>query len=93
MQNRLFKTRLLATACLLLLTSSIFAGRRPNSKTSEESAVRALISRWVEAYQHRDAKRLAALETQDVEIMDRFGQIHVPSGRDENESSGPMVLR
>jgi len=85
MQDRFFKTGLLATAWLLLLASCILAGRRPNSKTIEESAVRALMSRWVEAYQHRDAKRLAALETQDVEIMDRFGQIHLPSGRDENQ--------
>jgi len=85
MHDRLFKTGLLATACLLLSASSIIAGRRPNFKASEEGAVRALMARWVEAYQHRDAKRLAALETPDVEIVDRFGEIHLPSGRDENE--------
>ena len=49
------------------------------------SAIRTLISRWVEAYQDLDAKRLAALETPDVEIVDRFGELHLPSGRNENE--------
>jgi len=58
---------------------------RPSSTASEPDAIRTLISRWVEAYQDLDAKRLAALETPDVEIVDRFGKLHLPSGRNENE--------
>ena len=58
---------------------------RPSLTASEESAIRILISRWVEAYQDLDAKRLAALETPDVEIVDRYGELHLPSGRNENE--------
>ncbi len=42
-------------------------------------------SEWVEAYQHFDAKRLAALEIPDMQTVDRFGALHVPSGRNENE--------
>lgn len=49
------------------------------------STIRTLISEWVEAYQDLDAKRLAAIETPDVEILDRFGELHLPSGRNENE--------
>jgi len=40
---------------------------------------------WVEAYLDFDAKRLAALEMSDVELMDRFGELHLPSGRNENQ--------
>jgi ketosteroid isomerase-like protein len=43
------------------------------------------MSQWVEAYQHFDAKRVAALEAPDVEIVDRFGQPHLLTSRDENE--------
>jgi uncharacterized protein (TIGR02246 family) len=61
------------------------ASHQRQSSTNEESAVRALMSQWVDAYQHLDAKRLAMLEIPDVEIVDRFGELHLPSGRDENE--------
>ena len=47
--------------------------------------VRSLISRWIEAYKALDAKRLAALETPDVQVVDRFGVLHVSSGRSDNE--------
>lgn len=52
---------------------------------SEQSAIRTLNSWPVEVYQERDAKQLAALETPDVEIADRFGELHLLSGRNENE--------
>ena len=38
----------------------------------------------MDAYRTYDAKRLAALETPDVELVDRFGELHLPSGRVEN---------
>jgi uncharacterized protein (TIGR02246 family) len=61
-------------------------GLKPNwSMANEEPAIRTLMSRWIEAYQDRDAKRLAALEAPDVQIVDRFGELHRPSGRKENE--------
>jgi len=71
---------------VLFLAFLVFARyHRPSSTASEPDAIRTLISRWVEAYQDLDAKRLAALETPDVEIVDRFGKLHLPSGRNENE--------
>jgi uncharacterized protein (TIGR02246 family) len=71
---------------VLFSASLVFARyHRPSSTANGPDAIRALISRWVEAYQDLDAKRLAALETPDVEIVDRFGELHLPSGRNENE--------
>ena len=74
-----------AAACALLLVSPAFAGGRLQSPgTTEERAVRARISEWVEAYRNLDAKRLAALETPAVEVVDRFGQLRLQSAT-ENE--------
>jgi hypothetical protein len=57
-----------ATAgCALLLASSVLVGDLwRSSRVTEERAIRALISEWVEAYQNLDAKRLAAHETHAV---------------------------
>ena len=86
MRNKFFNVAWRVITCVLLLASLVFARyHRLSSMASEENAIRRLISRWVEAYQALDAKRLAALETPDVEIADRFGELHLPSGRNENE--------
>jgi uncharacterized protein (TIGR02246 family) len=52
---------------------------------SEERRIQSLMSDWVAAYKNLDAKKLAALEVPDVDIVDRFGDLHQPSGRAENE--------
>jgi len=86
MRNKFFNVAWRVITCVLLSASLVFARyHRLSSMASEESAIRTLISRWIEAYQDLDAKRLAALETPDVEIVDRFGELHLPSGRNENE--------
>jgi len=85
MRDKFLNVAWLGIASVLFLSSSVLASNRRPSSTSEESAIRTLMSHWVEAYQHLDAKRLAALEVPDVEIVDRFGELHLPSGRDENE--------
>jgi uncharacterized protein (TIGR02246 family) len=53
---------------------------------ANEWVIRSLMSDWVAAYKNLDAKRLAALEVPNVEIVDRFGELHQPTGRKENES-------
>ena len=86
MPRRSFNLIWLGIVWVLFLASLVFARyHRPSSTANEQDAIRMLISRWVEAYQDLDAKRLAALETPDVEIVDRFGELHLPSGRNENE--------
>src|SRR5580700_2770387 len=39
--------------------------------------VRELVERWCTAYGDLDEKKLAALESPDIEIVDRFGEVHV----------------
>jgi uncharacterized protein (TIGR02246 family) len=74
-----------AIAGALLLASAVLDGAwRRSSRLTEERAIRALISEWVEAYQNLDAKRLAAHETPAVEVVDRFGQLRLQSAT-ENE--------
>jgi uncharacterized protein (TIGR02246 family) len=75
----------LTITSVLFLSSSVLASHQRQFPTNEESAVRALMSQWVDAYQHLDAKRIATLELPDVEVVDRFGELHLPSSRDENE--------
>ncbi|HLK66042.1 MAG TPA: hypothetical protein VKU19_21555 [Bryobacteraceae bacterium] len=64
---------------------ALASDQRPSSEPKEENVVRSLISHWIEAYKALDAKRLAALETPDVQVVDRFGVLHVSSGRSDNE--------
>jgi len=76
----------LGIASILLVSSSALASdQRHHSAADEEAAVRAVIAQWVDAYQALDARRIAALETPDVQIVDRFGDLHRPSGTSENE--------
>jgi uncharacterized protein (TIGR02246 family) len=85
MRDRVLNVLWLGIASVLFLSTPVLASRQRPSSTSEESAIRALMSQWVEAYQHLDAKRIATLEVPDVEVVDRFGELHLPSSRDENE--------
>lgn len=41
-----------------------------------EKAVHELASSWCSAYRSSDPERLAALETREIEIVDRFGEWH-----------------
>ena len=84
MCNKLLNTARLGSICVLLISSSPFAMSQ-RLRADKEGAVRELISKWIDAYQHLDAKQVAKLETPDMETVDRFGELHVPSGRDENE--------
>lgn len=69
---------------LLLSIPAIAAGPKAAPNGSEESAIRGKLSQWIEAYKHSDAKGLASLETSNVEVLERFGILHVLSGADEN---------
>ena len=73
------------TYMLVLAPSSCASSQRVISAKSEEVGIRTLLSKWMDAYRSYDAKRLAALETPDVEVVDRFGELHLPSGQVENE--------
>ena len=81
--SKLAKLGLISPVVISLV--ALASDQRPSSKPKEENVVRSLISRWIEAYKALDAKRLAALETPDVQVVDRFGVLHVSSGRSDNE--------
>ena len=46
------------------------------SAIAPEEAVHDLASSWCSAYRSSDPERLAALETREIEIVDRFGEWH-----------------
>ena len=50
-----------------------------------ETAVHDLASSWCSAYRSSDPERLAALETREMEIVDRFGDWHHPIGLEARE--------
>jgi ketosteroid isomerase-like protein len=47
--------------------------------------VRELIERWCAAYGDLDEKKLAALESPNIEVVDRFGALHVAKQRPDEE--------
>ena len=86
MQRNFWNMAWLGIVGVLSLRLLAFASdARTSPMASDEPAVRSLILRWVDAYKALDAKRIAALETPDVHVVDRFGVLHAPSGRSDNE--------
>ena len=51
-----------------------------------ETAVHDLASSWCSAYRSSDPERLAALETREMEIVDRFGDWHHPIGLEARDN-------
>ena len=68
-------------AVLALVALSVGAG----GKTDDERAVRELIARWDAAYRSLDARAIAALETEDFELVNRFGWWTKAASREDNE--------
>src|SRR4051794_25447451 len=66
---------------LALVVFSMTTGAKPN----DERAVRDLIERWDAAYRSLDAKAMAALETEDFELINRVGWWTKAASREENE--------
>jgi hypothetical protein len=68
-----------ASAVLIVLAVSQFGTGQAVKKPGELKDLRRLretIARWNDAFRRLDAKSLAALETAEVEIVDRFGELH-----------------
>ena len=62
-------------------------GLSTTNPVSESAArpVRELIERWCAAYGDLDEKKLAALESPNIEVVDRFGELHVAKERSDEE--------
>ena len=70
---------------LLLVLAVLVFSVGAQAKPYDERAVRDLIERWDAAYRSLDAKALAALETEDFELVNRVGWWTKASSRAENE--------
>lgn len=87
MHRKLFSWAFLGIFALMISPSFMARSQETGAKPkTEEGGIRSLMSDWVAAYENLDAKRLAALEVPNVEVIDRFGDLHQPTGRVENES-------
>ncbi len=75
--------RKLAIAALLLAPAIQLTAQTP---TTDEPGVRQFIERWNTAYTTLNAKDLAALETPDYEMIDRFGHWIKSDGPQFNEN-------
>jgi uncharacterized protein (TIGR02246 family) len=65
------------------LATQLTAGS--SQAVQDEPGVRELMARWNTAYRSLDAKALAALETDDYQMVDRFGEWYDSRGASENE--------
>ena len=75
----MFRQRSVIGFSLLWLVLPVFP-RSAKDQAMRDPRLFDLIARWDDAYRHQDAKALARLETDDVEIVDRFGTLHRPHG-------------
>lgn len=75
--------RKIFTAALLALSVLPMTAQSP---TNDEAGVRQFIDRWNAAYTSMNAKDLAALETADYEMIDRFGHWIKSEGPQFNEN-------
>lgn len=66
---------------LALAVVSVGASAKPD----DERAVRDLIGRWDAAYRGLDARAVAALQTEDFELVNRVGWWTKARGREDNE--------
>ncbi len=81
--------RKLAIAALLLAPAIQLTAQTP---TTDEPGVRQFIERWNTAYTTLNAKDLAALETPDYEMIDRFGHWIKSDGPQFNENLWHMTF-
>ena len=70
---------------LLVLALAALSAGAGGKKVDDERAVRELITRWDAAYRSLDARAVAALETEDFELVNRVGWWTKARGREDNE--------
>ena len=72
--------QILILLALILGLSAVCFGQA----AGDEQKVRELIGKWDAAYRAMDGKTIAALETPDFELVDRFGNWIAQTSREEN---------
>jgi hypothetical protein len=71
-RHKILRVAVVIASVLLLVPAVVASRQRSSPPVSEESAIRTLLSHWIDAYQHLDAKQLAGLETPDVEVVEHY---------------------
>jgi len=77
------------TALLII----VFAQAHSQSSTTDERGVRDFIARWNAAYTGLDAAALAALESDDYEMIDRFGHWIKSEGPESKQRLWAMTFK
>ena len=82
---------------ILLLLAFILTlgavGFGQSGKAKDEQKVRELIGKWDAAYRAMDGSAMAALEAPDFELVDRFGDWHAQTSREENARMWNWVFK
>src|SRR6478736_4359163 len=82
-------TKTVLAAMLMIISAQ--AHSQPS--TNDERGVRDFISRWNAAYTGLDAAALAALESDDYEMIDRFGHWIKTEGPEFNQRLWAMTFK
>jgi uncharacterized protein (TIGR02246 family) len=77
------RQKLILLIFMLLPTAAYHA--QTSAAANDEQKIRELIGRWDAAYRAMDGKAIAALETPDFELVNRFGDWYPQTSRAENE--------
>ena len=78
------KQKLILLILTLLLPTAAFRAQT-SAASGDEQKIRELIGKWDAAYRAMDGKAIAALETPDFELIDRFGNWTPQTSQAENE--------
>jgi ketosteroid isomerase-like protein len=76
-----------------LLLTAVLAGMRAHASAANEVEIRDFIAHWNAAYTGLDAAALAALETPDYQMVDRFGHWIQSEGPAFNQQLWAMTFR
>jgi uncharacterized protein (TIGR02246 family) len=78
---------------LVILALLFAAPASAQTVIPEDPGVRQVIAQWNAAYRKLDAKALAALQTPDIDIIDRFGHWVPSEGAEFNERLWTTTFR
>jgi ketosteroid isomerase-like protein len=76
-----------------VLLAAALAGVQAHASSNDETEIRDFIARWNAAYTGLDAAALAAMETPDFQLVDRFGHWIKSEGPEFNQRLWALTFR
>jgi ketosteroid isomerase-like protein len=76
-----------------VLLAAALAGVQAHASSNDETEIRDFIARWNAAYTGLDAAALAAMETPDFQLVDRFGHWIKSQGPEFNQRLWALTFR